>query len=73
MKRKRPHVASPDEVRITRDGGTAIIEYADPAVAVTNYTIGPKLATMTDADVLKMWNDGIEAMDEHLRHFNGAD
>lgn len=26
---RRPHIASLDEVRITRDGDTAVIEYAD--------------------------------------------
>jgi hypothetical protein len=66
MRRKRPHVASPDEVRITRKGETAIIEYADPEIWVTNCAIGPKLAEMTDAEVLTMWNDGIEAT-ERLR------
>lgn len=69
MRRKRPHVASPDEVRITREGETAIIEYADPQVWVTNYTIGPKLAEMTDAEVLALWNEGIEATEQReYRH-----
>ena len=43
---KRPYVASADEVRITRDGDYAIIEYADPKVTTTNLTVGAeKLAT----------------------------
>ena len=66
--RRRPHVASPDEVRITREGDAAIIEYGDPNIATTHFTIGAdKLATMTDADVLALWNDGIEATDELRR------
>jgi hypothetical protein len=66
--RRRPHVAAPDEVRITRSGGAAIIEYADPDVATTHFTIGAeKLATMTDADILAMWNDGIAATEEFRR------
>lgn len=66
--RRRPHVASPDEVRITRDGNAAIIEYGDPNIATTHFTIGAeKLATMTDADILAMWNEGIEATDEFRR------
>jgi len=36
MRKKRPHVASPDEVGITRDGDVAIIEYADPDIYITN-------------------------------------
>lgn len=34
-KLRRPHVASPDEVKITRNGDYAEIEYADPRVAST--------------------------------------
>ena len=67
-KRKRPYVASPDQVKITRDGDAAIIQYADPRVRTTHFTIGrDKLATMTDADILAVWNDGIEATDEFIR------
>ena len=67
-KRKRPHIASPDQVKITRDGDAAVIEYADPKVATTHFNIGAeRLATMTDADILAMWNDGIEATDEFIR------
>jgi hypothetical protein len=65
---KRPYVASADEVRITRDGDYAIIEYADPKVATTNLTVGAeKLAKMTDEDVLAMWNEMLEARDEHRK------
>lgn len=65
---KRPHVASPDEVRITREGDAAIIEYADPKVAVTNFTIGgEKMAKMTDEDILSLWNEGIEATEALAR------
>lgn len=39
---RRPHVASPDEIRITREGDAAIIEYADSNVATTNFVIGKK-------------------------------
>jgi hypothetical protein len=33
---KRPYVASPDEIRITRDGDYAVIEYAEPKVATAS-------------------------------------
>jgi hypothetical protein len=66
--RRRPHVASPDEVRITRKGDDAIIEYGTPDIATTHFTIGAEmLATMTDAEILEMWNEGIEARDEFRR------
>lgn len=66
--RRRPHVASPEEVRITREGDAAIIEYGDENIATTHFGIGAdKLATMTDADILELWNSGIEARDEFRR------
>jgi hypothetical protein len=66
--RRRPHVASPDEVRITREEGSAIIEYGNPEIATTYFTIGEaRLATMTDADVLALWNSGLAAQDELRR------
>ena len=33
MRLRKPRPASPEEVRITRDGDTAVIEYADPRYA----------------------------------------
>ncbi|MEY4508587.1 MAG: hypothetical protein RLZZ450_709 [Pseudomonadota bacterium] len=68
--RRRPHVASPDEVRITREGDAAVIEYGDPNIAKTYLTIGAdKLASMTDENILALWNAGIEASEELRRSF----
>jgi hypothetical protein len=65
---RRPHRASPDEIKITRDGDTAIITYADSNVATTNLTIGrEKLAAMTDEEVRALWNDHIEARDALMK------
>lgn len=62
---RRPHRASPDEVKITREGDYAIIAYADEGVATTHLKMGSdKLAHMTDEQILEFWNDGIEARDE---------
>ena len=60
------HVASLDEVRITRepDGETALIEYADDAIGGTDFKLGPALRTMTDAEVLERFNDMLAAMEE---------
>lgn len=65
------HVASPDEVRITRepDGETALIEYADETIGGTHFKLGPMLRTMTDADVLQRFNEMIEAMEEMRRSY----
>lgn len=63
---KRPHVASADQVRITRDGDVAIIEYADESVATTHLKIGAgKLAAMTDEELLDYWNERVEAGEAH--------
>jgi hypothetical protein len=64
---RRPHKASPDEIKITREGDYAIIAYADENVATTHFKIGSeKLAVMTDEQILDFWNDGIEARDEFM-------
>ncbi|HEY2409969.1 MAG TPA: hypothetical protein VGI10_28395 [Polyangiaceae bacterium] len=66
-KPRRPHVASPDEVKITRAGEYAVIAYADDAVATTHLELGSeKLARMTDAEILEFWNNGIRARDEFM-------
>ncbi len=59
---KRPFLASPEQVRITRDGDDAIIEYADSQIAATHLKMGAeRLAAMSDADVLAFWNEHIQA------------
>ena len=64
---RRPHRASPDEIRITRDGDYAIIAYADDAVATTHFKIGSEqLAQMTDEQIIDFWNDGIDARDRFM-------
>lgn len=57
MRPKKPRPASADQVRITREGETAIIEYADPTVRGVNLRVGPSLAEMTDSEVLELFND----------------
>jgi hypothetical protein len=52
MRKRKPIPAVIDQVRITRDGNDAIIEYADPTVSDTRLTIGPQIKTMTDRDIV---------------------
>ena len=59
VRRSRP--LSSDEVRITREGGTAVIEYADPVTRTISLRLGPALATMTDSAVLERINALLEA------------
>jgi hypothetical protein len=69
--RRLRHVASPDEVRITRepDGETAVIEYAEDDIGATHFKIGPALKGMTDAAVLERFNETIAAMDQARRDY----
>ena len=64
MRLKRPRPAAPDQVRIAREGDNAVIEYVDPSVRVVNLRVGPALATMTDAEVLELFNEMLEAQAE---------
>ena len=64
MRTKRPRPASPDQVRIIREGETAVIEYADPSVRVVNLQVGASLAEMTDPQVLALFNHMLEAQAE---------
>ena len=51
MRLKKPTRAIIDQVRITREGNDAIIDYADSGIAGTRLTIGPDIATMTDREI----------------------
>jgi hypothetical protein len=46
-------------------GNDAIIDYADAGIAGTRLTIGPDIATMTDREIIDMFN-GILAAQERL-------
>lgn len=63
MRLKRPQVATPDEVRITREGNAAIIEYKNPGIATTHFELGPEVAWMTDQQILDTFNATLRARD----------
>jgi hypothetical protein len=67
---KQPYVASRDQVRISRDGEDAIIEYAEPGVATTHLRLGPEVARLTDEEILGRHNEVLVAQrqlaDEHV-------
>ncbi len=52
MRLKKPTGAVVDQVRITREGNDAIIDYADVGISGTRFTIGPNIATMTDREII---------------------
>ena len=69
MKPKRPHVTTLEDVMISRENETAIIEYKDPNIWVTHLTIGSKIYTMSDQDILDSHNNSILAYLEWMRNY----
>src|SRR6266567_2588772 len=69
MKPKRPYIAKMDEVIITRQGETAIIEYKEENVCCTHLVLGQKIHNMSDEDVLNCHNDCIYAQLESMKNY----
>lgn len=61
MRKKKPHVATLDEVRITRQGEEAVIAYLDPNVSTVHLRIGFTIHGMTDQEILDLHNEIILA------------
>ncbi len=64
MRISKPRRASLDEVRISRDGDAAVIEFADPSASTTHFKIGRQVRQMSDQAILNMFNDMISARDQ---------
>lgn len=61
MRKFRPIVTSLDEIIITREGESAIIQYKDTAYGTTHLRIGPDVAGMTDQDIVDLYNNTLRA------------
>ncbi|MBX3028240.1 hypothetical protein KF840_25400 [bacterium] len=61
MRKRKPAIASLDEVEIRREGGDAIIEYKDPEIATTYFHVGPSLGGMSDQQILDELNAVLRA------------
>ena len=70
MRKKKPVHALIDQVRITRDGNDAIIEYADPEISGTRLTIGPQIKSMTDREIVDVFNGAKAALEGLLPGWN---
>jgi len=67
---RRPHRASPDELKISRDGDDVIIAYADDSVATTHFKLGrERIAAMTDDEIIDYWNEHLEARDAAMAEY----
>jgi hypothetical protein len=69
MRLKKPCVASPEQVKITREEEYAIIEYADSSIMTVHLKIGPEIGKMTDQDILDVHNDIIRAREERAAEY----
>lgn len=59
MRKRKPPLASLDEVTIRREGSDAIIDFRDPTVATTHFHVGPALHRLTDRQILDRFNKTI--------------
>lgn len=64
---KKLRRASLDEVKITREGDSAIIENPEPLVGTMHLRIGAEVQQMSDIEILKSFNEVIAAQKESLR------
>ncbi len=69
MRRKRPHIASLDEVKIVRSRDEAIIEYADEKIWTTHLKLGPEVQGMTDQEILDRWNECVRAQQQAMAEY----
>jgi hypothetical protein len=63
-RKRRPHAATLDEVRISRKDGCAVIEYVDTTVSSVNLKLEQPVETMTDAEILEAHNQVIESVEQ---------
>ena len=63
MRKKRPHVAVLDELKIVRKDQYAKIEYSDPTVAGVTLNLGPEVQNLTDQEIVNRLNDVIQAQE----------
>ncbi len=54
---KKPYIANLDEVKISRRGDTAIIEYLEPNVYTTHLKLGKAVVGLTDREILEAHNN----------------
>ena len=61
MKQKERYIARLDEVNITREGDSAVIQYKEAGVPTTHLKIGPEIAGMSAEAILELFNDTLRA------------
>jgi hypothetical protein len=61
MRLTKPTRVSIEQVRISREGNEAIVDHADAGIPAAHLAIGPEIATMTDAEIVDLYNGILES------------
>lgn len=61
---KKPYIATLDQVRISRQGESGIIEYNEPNIFTTHLIIGPQVNMMSDQEILDKHNQILQAQQQ---------
>ena len=61
MKRKERYIVRLDEVTISREDDSAVIQYKEAGIPTTHLKIGPEIAGMSDEAILELFNDTLRA------------
>ena len=69
MRPSRPYVVRREQVRIVRDGEAADIEYLEPEGLRVHLTMGPRIADMSDDDIVEALNTVIRAQEELAKSY----
>jgi hypothetical protein len=67
MRLRKPHPASLDEVKISRAGADAVVEFREPGIAVTHLRLGGRLRSMSDGEILECFNQSLRDQAETAR------
>ena len=59
-----------DQERITRQGDDAIIDHADANLSGARIVVGHRIASMSDADIVEMYNEILDAQWRHLQQWD---
>ena len=70
MQFKEPRQASLEEVKISRDGDHAIIQFDDPNISTTHLEIGPNVERMSDQQILELFNEVMASRDQMIADYD---
>lgn len=64
MRMKKPYIAVLNQVKISREGEYAIIEYVEPNVSTTSLKLGLEVHRMTDQEILDCHNQALRVQQQ---------